>query len=330
MMKNPTLAAIACCALVACEQGGTPQANEKLAAVNALPQVTVSGLSSGGYMASQFQLANSANVTGAAVIAAGPWGCAGGDIGTALAGCISGEDIDVTALQSTAAAMADDGRIDALDNIASHRLFFFLGAADPVIKPAVVDAARQFMSAYVNDDQAMFVGDVGATHGWVTSAYGGECAVFGAPYINQCGYDLAGSVLTQMYGALNPRASTTSDLTRFKQDEFGDASLAEFGYAYIPKSCNETSCRVHVFFHGCEQSAATVGTTLATNSGFNEWAESNNLIVLYPQVEPSSVAPMNPLGCWDWWGYTGPNYLDRDAPQLAAVRAMLGRLRQPR
>jgi len=47
------------------------------------------------------------------------------------------------------------------------------------------------------------------------------------------------------------------------------------------------------------------------------------LIVLFPQV---SSTPANPQACWDWWGYTGRQFLTRDAPQIVAVRRMLQRL----
>ena len=32
------------------------------------------------------------------------------------------------------------------------------------------------------------------------------------------------------------------------------------------------------------------------------------MIVLFPQVEQSAL---NPQGCWDWWGYTGHDYITR-------------------
>ena len=38
----------------------------------------------------------------------------------------------------------------------------------------------------------------------------------------------------------------------------------------------------------------------------------------------------NPLGCWDWWGYSGSDYLTRAGPQIKAVRAMIDRLAAPR
>ncbi|MFL5338230.1 MAG: hypothetical protein ACJ8H8_34950 [Geminicoccaceae bacterium] len=36
------------------------------------------------------------------------------------------------------------------------------------------------------------------------------------------------------------------------------------------------------------------------------------------------------FSCWDWWGYASSDHLSQHAPQLAAVRAMLDRLAQPR
>jgi len=39
----------------------------------------------------------------------------------------------------------------------------------------------------------------------------------------------------------------------------------------------------------------------ARYTGYNEVAELNNIIIIYPQV----IALIdNPMGCWDWWGYT--------------------------
>jgi hypothetical protein len=45
--------------------------------------------------------------------------------------------------------------------------------------------------------------------------------------------------------------------------------------------------------------------------------------VLYPEAAASFV---NTQGCWDWWGYTGKDFLTRKAPQIVAVRRMLDRL----
>ena len=53
------------------------------------------------------------------------------------------------------------------------------------------------------------------------------------------------------------------------------------------------------------------------NTGYNYWADTNNIIILYPQIQKTIL---NPGGCWDWWGYTLPfNYPTKIAPQIATI-----------
>ena len=95
---------------------------------------------------------------------------------------------------------------------------------------------------------------------------------------------------------------------------------------YVPKSCAEQpGCRVHIALHGCEQSREAVGDTFVKDSGYAEVADTNRIIVLFPQVKASTV---NPNGCWDWWGYTDLDYLGKDAPQIKAIWAMVEQLAQ--
>jgi poly(3-hydroxybutyrate) depolymerase len=110
-------------------------------------------------------------------------------------------------------------------------------------------------------------------------------------------------------------------------------SLNDTGFAYIPAACapprNEV-CRTHIAFHGCEQTVADIQEQFVRNTGYNRWAETNNIIVLYPQARrepppPSQNGP-NPKGCWDWWGYSGAAYATKAGPQMAVLRAMLDRL----
>jgi hypothetical protein len=35
---------------------------------------------------------------------------------------------------------------------------------------------------------------------------------------------------------------------------------------------------------------------------------------------------VNPLGCWDWWGYDDANYAKKSGRQLVAVKGMLDRI----
>jgi hypothetical protein len=173
------------------------------------------------------------------------------------------------------------------------------------------------------------VSNLPAGHAFVTDAEGNACDVSGEPYVVNCDYDQAGELLKQIYGPLQPRAQTTTgEFVNFDQRPFGasenSGGLAETGVVYIPKACRETAgCRVHIAFHGCAQNRVTVGDAFIKESGFARWADTNRLIVLFPQV---AATPINPQGCWDWWGYTGPQYLTRDAPQIAAVNRMLDAL----
>jgi poly(3-hydroxybutyrate) depolymerase len=83
---------------------------------------------------------------------------------------------------------------------------------------------------------------------------------------------------------------------------------------------------VHIAFHGCLQSAATVGAAFYEGAGYNAVADRNRLIVLYPQVGPGTL-PFDPFACWDFWGYAGAaDFHTRSGVQMKSVRAMLARL----
>jgi poly(3-hydroxybutyrate) depolymerase len=97
-------------------------------------------------------------------------------------------------------------------------------------------------------------------------------------------------------------------------------------WAFVPQSCaQQQPCRLLIALHGCLNNQQTVGLTFIERAGINEWADGNNIIVLYPQTI-ASVVPANDAGCWDWWGYTGPNYALKGAPQMAAIMAEVGRI----
>ena len=111
-------------------------------------------------------------------------------------------------------------------------------------------------------------------------------------------------------------------LTTFDQTGYKGVGLASEGAIYIPDTCRASAgCRIHIAFHGCQQSRGAVGDAFISGTGFAAWADTNRIVVLFPQVTASPFT--NPLGCWDWWGYTGFDYLTRDASQIAAVHKMV-------
>ena len=43
-------------------------------------------------------------------------------------------------------------------------------------------------------------------------------------------------------------------------------------------------CRLHIALHGCEQARETVGDAFIKESGFARYADTNRLVILFPQV----------------------------------------------
>jgi poly(3-hydroxybutyrate) depolymerase len=310
--------------------------------------VSVSGISSGGFMAHQFHIAHSARVMGAGVVAGGPYACAGGDyprnLRRALSVCSSiapGPFLGPPAAEQsveTARAAARANRIDDPKDLAGDRVFLFSGTQDSVVPTSVVASVGDVYQAFGNAAQTLLVDNIEAPHAMLTLAFGNPCGSMESPFINACAFDLAGATLKQIYGPLAPPKPASDGLHAFSQREFIDPlarhGLAERGFVYIPKACTEGArCRLHVAFHGCQQNEAMIGDAFIRHAGYNSWAEANDIVVLYPQTAMLTRRLLgiplpwpNPQGCWDWWGYTGPHYADREGPQIKAVAAMIEQL----
>jgi len=294
--------------------------------------LTVSGISSGGYMAVQFHVAYSGSVAGAGALSAGPWYCAEGSVTRALGACMKGEPLpDARALADEARRAAGAGRIDPVEGLAADPVWVFHGAKDSITAKPVSDALVAFYGEFLPPARIRYETSVPAAHGFPTEDEGIGCDTASEPWIMDCDYDAAGALLAQLYGPLKPRvASHGSQLREFDQQRYaapGATSLEPIGHVYVPKRCEQgATCKVHVAFHGCRQSTSFVGQAFVKDAGYNEWAEANDIVVLYPQAASSLLMPLNPQGCWDWWGYTGPDYATRDGPQLLTVRRMLAAL----
>jgi hypothetical protein len=166
----------------------------------------------------------------------------------------------------------------------------------------------------------------------ITNDYGYACGVINLfNYLNNCNYNQAYEILNHMYGpglqepVKGTRASQA--LIEFDQKEFfGSQSqytvqMASTGYIYVPQNClNNAKCKLHVALHGC----AMAGKDFPMYSGYNQVADLNDIIIVYPQVKASLTS--NPQGCWDWWGYTNVNYANKLGPQMSTIRNMISRL----
>lgn len=315
-------------------------------------ETSVSGISSGAYMAGQFQMAHAHLVKGAAIIAGGPYGCSQSifadampmpgseflNLSKAVNGCMLNNLAlwgagDAKTLADKAKERAGRDQIDPIKDVLDDKVYLFTGEADRTVVPAIVKAAAQFYSELgVPQANIKLVENLPAGHAFVTETEGSSCERSGEPYVVDCDYDQAGELLKHIYGPLDaPSAQPTGQWLEFDQQPYlkdlGADGMDDTGVAYIPKSCRaQPGCRVHIAYHGCAQNREKVGDVFVKKSGFARWADTNRIIVLYPQT---TTMPFNPQGCWDWWGYTGPQYLTRKAPQIVAVHRMLDALAAP-
>lgn len=308
---------------------GTAQAKELPALKLDLNHTTVSGLSSGGYMATQFHFAHADWVKGAAIVAAGPLYCAQNNLLTALDRCVNKaqSDIPLNDIQNQLALWATQGKIASKEALANSRVWLFYGTKDEKIHPKVASALYQQYQEFLPKTQLAFVNDKPFAHHQPTLNSGTDCALSEAPFLGNCNYDAAGEALKFMLPALTaPADKATGTLYKIAQQHLvGDNAntMAADGYVYVPKTCAQgSSCTLHISFHGCNQSAEAVGTAYAEQAGFNRYADTNQMVVLYPQARASKLMPLNPQGCWDWWGYTNADYATKQGPQIQAVHKL--------
>ncbi|SDL88310.1 Esterase PHB depolymerase [Modicisalibacter muralis] len=303
--------------------------------------ISVMGVSSGGYMATQLAVAWPELFSGLAVFAAGPWGCAQGELSRALGQCMGTRHglPDPAALASRYARYLQEGLVGEPSALAEQRVYLWHGGSDAVVDPRLGEQLADQYRDWLADPEAQLKVETNpnAAHGWpvaATPSPGVEfagCAKGGSPHLLACGQDGAGQALQWLYGerVTPPEGDGRGMLRSFDQVAFYDG-LAEAGYVYVPKTCGEGApCALIVALHGCEMSASQIGETFVRHSGLNEWATENRLVVLYPQAEASLP---NPQACWDWWGYDeslwelDPLHDSRKGQQVQALKAMVEQL----
>lgn len=254
------------------------------------------------------------------------------------------------------------GAIDPVSNLQRQRVWLFSGGEDHVVDRKLVDAVEAFYKQFGVPSAQIHREDIAdAGHGFPSPRATLACSKTQTPFLTQCHVDAAGELLKWLYPA-GPEvrqgvAKEKTSLKRFEQARYGDKQhfngLDSSGWLYVPKACEKAGahCRLHVAFHGCEQGQSfevdgqPFGLQFVSGAGYNAWAEGSRIVVLYPQVKPSTTGDLenpytyNPKGCWDFWGYTTPDaslsgtsppYASQDAPQMKAVKAMIDDLlRQP-
>jgi poly(3-hydroxybutyrate) depolymerase len=293
--------------------------------------VYVSGVSSGAYMAGQLQVAYSGRIQGSALFGSGPYYCAQNNVDQALYGCM--DDVYPTylpTLENDAATWSSYGWIDPVGGLDGRPVYVYHGRNDTTVRASVSDDGvafwRHFGARVTYDDTSS------AGHAWVTPYGVNGCSVTASPYLNDCGTDPERALLATVFGSVSApnTGPLTGTLVRFPQSDYavnGSAaslSMGGSGFAYVPAACDTGSCRLMVALHGCKQGYDAIGRTFVDRAGLNQYADTNRMIVLYPQATASGV---NPDGCWDWWGYLGAtNYPIHGGYQVETIMNMVSAL----
>lgn len=292
-------------------------------------RVSISGVSSGAFMAVQMHLAYSSLIKGVGSIAGGIWECAKGDSTRAQSICMHSPSQIVTKdYLELVRQRASRNEIDALANLHDSRIFLFASQRDSIVRPVASEKLAEFYQSLAPAVSIRQTTHASAAHGFLTIGYGNRCSMTGLPWLINCGEDLAGEILLQTdphrakFAA--PGVADNAAFVFFDQKAVvgSRAIMFDWGAAYIPRACTAASaqCGLHVALHGCQMNPDFISRQFIDHAGYNEWAETNDLVVLYPQAAKSNN---NPNACWDWFGYTGADYTSKSGRQIQALRALM-------
>lgn len=340
-MRSPLVSRLEAAALLAAVVAG-PAAAAALPRLNIdASQTTVSGLSSGAFMANQLGYAYAATFKGVGVFAGGPYMCAGHSNYTA---CMYNASISASMLSTMQADINNWSGTsnDNKSNVAGQKIFMFVGTSDYTVGPNPMNGVQsQYTTSGVPSANLTYIQRASTAHVFPTdfdSTGNNACSSSASPYISNCGYDGAGAMFQKFYGTLNARnnAPAAANYLQFDQTAFStNPGLSPTGWVYVPASCASGAvCKVHVALHGCVQNYDSVGDKFLKSTGYTRWADTNHIVVLFPQTKvdntshstAASGSLANPNGCWDWIGWYGGNFAQKSGTQAAAIKAMVDQL----
>ena len=164
-------------------------------------------------------------------------------------------------------------------------------------------------------------GGAATTYSYASYSYGETPSSSACCDVNNCKFDLSGSALSTAYAPLAPRSTARKQLLWVKQTPYfpsarvawtqcgmgGGAcaqraqkrtqTLMQWAILYVPKQCEAdvTACKLHVNFHGCSSTKWASRRQWASELDLNEYAESNDMIIMYPQVTPITPPLQTPV-----------------------------------
>jgi hypothetical protein len=131
-------------------------------------ETSVSGLSSGAFMAVQFHVSFSSTLKGAGITAGGPFYCAEGLISIAVSSCtVTPAFIPVAQLVLLTKSDAAYGFIDSTSYLENSRVFLISGTKDTVVVQGVMEKLEEYYSSFVKSENIGRNFSIPAGHGQV-------------------------------------------------------------------------------------------------------------------------------------------------------------------
>ena len=274
-------------------------------------------------MATQYQVAYSRDVIGAGIIGAGPWLCAQGVITRALAnasqGSAGGPDDRALVATLRASAAVRRRRRSFLARAGPH--LALPRQADRTVGAAVSDSLLRFYLRFVPRERIHYETQVQAAHGFPTRS-AAALRYRRIAMDHRLRFDAAGKMLV---------TSTTACASRPAPSRGSCANStrrAMRGRHRFLRSPRRVPFRAERLRGGQALPAARRVPWLWTRRRLRR-PDLSGASRLQPlgRREPHrralsaggrsySVAPFNPRGCWDWWGYSGADYAARNGAQL--------------
>ena len=227
-----------------------------------------------------------------------------------------------TAFFEKADAKSAAGDIDSLQFVRRQKIYVFHGYNDAVLARSVTDAAADFYRHYLgeaNRGNLFYQTTIGAGHSLVVAQdqprrrsqrlQGQRRSVY-RPVRLRSGRNHPAAHLRCVECA-EPRAVDRND------QAVRSVGLCQAGQCQVrsawtrPVTCSfprrASKARRAASTSPCmaaSRTSAKSGSASSTHTGYNAWADSNRLIVLYPQTAGEFVLRrFNPQACWDWWSY---------------------------
>ena len=311
----------------------------QLRAYNVDPgQVSVSGLGSGANMAVQLSVAHSSRIKGVGVFSGVPYDCLRPGNVTSYY-CSRGNQVPPIDILEASIRTWSGREIDDVAALSRQRVYAFVGRHDTTYGQTVVGETANLYRRFMPSSSVWLETGVDAPQTVPTDfdnpkTIGGtdpyNCSTSAAVPFATCGFDGAGAMLQWIYGPLVKRneALPVTGYQRVDQSEFVSRpqGMDDVAWLYVPPACEAgAACKLHVFLHSCSQNYFLRGDTwVAQYSGHTRWAETNNIIVLFPQTYPDQF--LNKEGCWDDDGKFGSQFDQKGGPQIEAIMAMVRRI----